>query len=489
MSDKITNENEKSNIEEDIALKDIVLYKNPNDNWKIEKLNGRTIEIPIEWNIIKNGKMYIKNKKSEYSPKEHIKNSLYPLFNCSKKQTLFMNNYITNKESILLSTGGLPSIHYINEKHSYTTDVLSININKSYNAKYYFYHFKKNIKLIENSFQGSGLKHLSKLLFNKLKVIIPKTLSEQNKIAKILTSQEELIKNKQKLLKKIKKQTKYFNQELLSGRLRIKLNDNSIRECLQLNYIENVIKDSIESFEIVEDKKEEFEKWLLVDYDKKIELYLNDKNNWKSEKINEKIVKIPNDWGVDKIINHLKYEKGISIPEKKLNSLKNGIKYLKTSELWLNSGSKRETLYYNEFIDKKYIKLKNDYVFSLDGFNTEVGKGTLGFMSNEDKGIVSTGWYKVIHNNKSYFMINVWNNKYINKYIVNSGVGTTAKHAGKFLKTYEFNKPIELEMILMNLFFKRLEEKKDLINEEIKKDEKLFQYLKQELLSGRLRVK
>lgn len=198
----------------------VEFYLNRDDNWGNVKVNGRMVDVPLDWDVEKNKSLYTKNIKSKLTAKKGVsKEGNIPFYNCSRTQTLFSNESLSGQESILLSTGGLPSIHYVNKEHSYSTDVLSIYI--SNNAKFYYYYFKNKMELLENSFHGAGLQHLSKPLFDKLELLIP-SKPEQTLVSTHLTMYDDLIEDIDTKINIEETKLKYLTNELLSGRLRVR---------------------------------------------------------------------------------------------------------------------------------------------------------------------------------------------------------------------------------------------------------------------------
>ena len=68
-------------------------------------------------------------------------------------------------------------------------------------------------------FTGSGIKHLDKKFFFKLKLELP-SIKEQKAIAEILTTADEEITGLEKKLKIIKDQKKYLLNNLITGTIR-----------------------------------------------------------------------------------------------------------------------------------------------------------------------------------------------------------------------------------------------------------------------------
>ena len=70
------------------------------------------------------------------------------------------------------------------------------------------------------------------------------------------------------------------------------------------------------------------------------------------------------------------------------------------------------------------------------------------------------------------------------------GEGTTVYHAGKYLKNLQGIFPKStVEQKLLSMIFEKEEKLVDSLKEKIKLEEKVFKYLQQELLSGRIRIK
>lgn len=444
----------------------------------------KTINIKVSEVAFLNKKTLKKSDKEErynyYDTSSVTKNVFRNPICLNKKDLPSRAKKFFDKNDIIFSTVRPNQRHYAFIEKEYFNSVCStgfavIKPNLKKINPYYLYLLITNDKTI-NKLQKIAESSAGTYPAIKPEVImdlefnIIEDIEEQNNLIKKL----KFLSNQLILLKeqRINNQEKnnYFREELTLGSVKISIKKE----------FENEIKDFTE---------EQLIEWLYIDFENKIEFTKREEKDFKEERINFQYINIPKEWGKDKIINNIDYIKGKSIPEKQLNPNGEGIKYLKTSELWLDGKSKRETMYFNDEIDEKYLKQKDEYVFSLDGFNTEVGKGTLGLMSKEDEGLVSTGWYKIIHNEISHSMINIWNSEFINRYIVSTGVGTTAKHAGKFLKTYEFAKPTRIELILMNILFKKYDELDTDFDSLIKVEEEKFEYLMEELLSGRIRVK
>lgn len=196
-------------------------YKNPDDNWKDVLINRNKVKIPKDYNNIKIEGNYSDLGKSKIKAKSCNLEGKYPFFNCSVNQTLRSDNYIHDLESLYLSTGGKPAVHYYNGKASYSTDVWSISFNKDEILnKFIYLFFYNNMSLLEQSFKGAGLKHLSKKDFQNIEIILPSKIDQENiiEIYKKINNEKEKY---EELLIEEQKKFDFLLEELMSGRLRI----------------------------------------------------------------------------------------------------------------------------------------------------------------------------------------------------------------------------------------------------------------------------
>lgn len=173
------------------------------------KLNNRVSIINDKFENIVN-----ENKKSKVMAGDSLKEGLYPFFNCSKKQTLFSNDYLIDDSVLLLSTGGTAAVNYYNGKLSYSTDVWCIT---SKYTKYLYYFYNANIKKVEQCFQGGGLKHLSKKDFKKIEIMIPNNDKDIQDIVDYLDNLNDEKEKVEKLLKLEEQRFEWLSDKLLSG--------------------------------------------------------------------------------------------------------------------------------------------------------------------------------------------------------------------------------------------------------------------------------
>lgn len=461
-------------------------------NFKELKQNEKMVLVPNDYNKVVIKEILSKNPKSKLKAGSLCSIGEFPAFNCSNEQKYFSDISLVSGENLFLSTGGVASVSYLNGNAAYSTDVLSLKTyNNNYSLKYIYYYLYKNINKLNSFFYGSGLKHLNKNDFFDLEVSVP-PIQTQTNIEKILDVQFSIIKKYNDFLNNVNKTIKNSNDLFIFGKNRIKLSEEKEKELLSKDVIslveEKAEKEQFSFFNINEGKFEEFVS--LVDLTKDIVFYQNDEANWKTEEVNELQKQLPKDWNVEQLCKKVNFIKGKSIPENQLNYNGEGLKYLKTTEFWLDSSSKRDTVHYAGKVEEKYMKQKDEYVFSMDGFNNKIGQGTLGLISNEDEGIVSTSFYKLEKNDIYHLVVNVLKSTYVQNFIMRLGEGTTVYHAGKYMKNLQGVFPKStVEQKLLSMIFEKEEKLVDSLKEKIKLEEKVFKYLQQELLSGRIRIK
>ncbi|MBC7475304.1 MAG: restriction endonuclease subunit S [Candidatus Sericytochromatia bacterium] len=397
------------------------------------------------------------------------------------------------KEDILVTRTGSTGKIVRNEEGVFHNNFFKLNLKDGFfNDFIYYTLISENLQAkIKNVATTTTIPDLNHGEFFSLPVLDLK-LEEQKHVSKILTAQENIIKGLNGLLNKEFKCIKINQNILLSGKTRIKLTVEKEKELLSKGVIsvteEITEKEQFSFLSINEGKFEEFVN--LIDLTNDITFYQNNENDWKEEEVNELQKQLPKDWNVEQLYKKVNFIKGKSIPENQLNYNGEGLKYLKTTEFWLDSASKRDTVHFTGTVDEKYLKRKDEYVFSMDGFNNKIGDGTLGLISNEDEGIVSTSFYKLEKNDIYHLVVNILKSNYVQNFIMRCGEGTTVYHAGKYMKNLQGVFPKStVEQKLLSMIFEKEEKLVDSLKEKIKLEEKVFKYLQQELLSGRIRIK
>lgn len=160
-------------------------------------------------------------KKTKHNSSDGKNNGKYPFFiNNSESFLKFLDEFDYDAECIIANTGGNAFFDYYNGKFSASSDcfIFSSKINTLF-----LYYFLKSIEKTVNivGFAGSGIKHLNKKWFYKLKILIPPTIEEQSAIASILSKCDEEIELLKKKLGLYRGQKKWLMEKLLSGEIRV----------------------------------------------------------------------------------------------------------------------------------------------------------------------------------------------------------------------------------------------------------------------------
>lgn len=168
------------------------------------EVNEVKTKVPEGWYQTQLGRLFIERKKSRIKVKEAFPGGQYPFFT-SGENILSRNDYLSEGSHLFLATGGIANVKFFDGKASYSSDTYCI-AGKDGNTKFLFYTILKNLFYINyHFFEGSGLKHLQKANFKKFKILFPKDLKEQQKIAEVLTTIDEAIEKTDAIIEKNKR--------------------------------------------------------------------------------------------------------------------------------------------------------------------------------------------------------------------------------------------------------------------------------------------
>lgn len=164
-------------------------------------------------------------KGTQLNKDELTKEGKYPAINGGKNPSGYTGKWNTKKNTITISEGG-NSCGYINlidskfwsGSHCYAISELRINILNTF----FFQILKYNEQLIMNLRVGSGLPNIQKGAISSFKIDLP-VLLEQKKITKILSFAGNEIIHLQTELALLESQKKGLMQQLLTGKIRVKL--------------------------------------------------------------------------------------------------------------------------------------------------------------------------------------------------------------------------------------------------------------------------
>lgn len=129
-------------------------------------------------------------KKSKVKAGDGLKlnEGTYPFFTSSNTLSKSLDEFLFEHPSLIFGTGGMPSIHFCEEKFSVSTDCLVAQPrnDESVYIPYIYYFFTKNdMRILQDGFKGAGLKHISRKYIDKIKIPLP-PIKTQQRIASIL---------------------------------------------------------------------------------------------------------------------------------------------------------------------------------------------------------------------------------------------------------------------------------------------------------------
>ena len=129
----------------------------------------------------------------------------YPFYTSSENQTKYLDQYLYEPGCLVFGTGGKASSHYATRPFTTSTDCIAIKpkANVSIHPGYVFQYFKGNMKVLENGFQGAGLKHISKAYLSDILIPYPEEFDDQVRIAHLLGKVEGLIVQRQQHLQQL----------------------------------------------------------------------------------------------------------------------------------------------------------------------------------------------------------------------------------------------------------------------------------------------
>ncbi|WP_188051099.1 restriction endonuclease subunit S [Flavobacterium sp. GP15] len=175
-----------------------------------------------DWEVTKLGQMtniYTGKKNNQ----DKIENGAFPFFVRSQKVEK-INSYSFDGEAILVpGEGNLGSIfHYINGKFDFHQRVYKVSDFKSINGKYTYWYFRMYFgqHAMQNTVKAT-VDSIRLPTLQDFQISFPKSLSEQTRIATILSDMDLELAALEKQLEKAKQIKQGMMQELLTGRIRL----------------------------------------------------------------------------------------------------------------------------------------------------------------------------------------------------------------------------------------------------------------------------
>ena len=177
-----------------------------------------------EWEEVRLGEICKIQKGKQLNKSTLTKSGKFPVINGGIEPSGYTNKYNTNENSITISEGGNSCgfVNLIIKKfwsggHCYVLQKIKLNYLFLYQI------LKINEYKIMRLRVGSGLPNIQKKDIENFKILIPKALQEQQKIAQLLTLADKEIELLKEELETLKEQKRGLMQRLLTGEVRVKV--------------------------------------------------------------------------------------------------------------------------------------------------------------------------------------------------------------------------------------------------------------------------
>ncbi len=178
-------------------------------------MENTQIQIPEGWEKDNFGNLIIEKPKSQLKVSDATGFGNYPFFTSGEAILIHHKKQIEG-ENIFLATGGVANVKYHNGEVSYSTDTYALTTDNT-DLKYLYYFLLNKLYYINsNYFLGSGLKHLQKKDLKNHSLVLPKSTTEQKKIAEILSKVDTAIEQTQSLIAKYQRIKTGLMQDLLT---------------------------------------------------------------------------------------------------------------------------------------------------------------------------------------------------------------------------------------------------------------------------------
>lgn len=187
--------------------------------------------VPKEWGIVKLGKIaeHEKGKKPRALFDRRMENTL-PYLSAEGLRTGVFTQWAretgegikVNKDDVILIWDGFYcGDSFIGFEGILSSTMIKIEPKKlSLDKRFLFYFLKARFKELNYKISGMYLKHVNKSVFESLKIPLP-SLTEQQKIAEILSTVDEKLELERKRKEKLEKIKRGLMNDLLTGRKRV----------------------------------------------------------------------------------------------------------------------------------------------------------------------------------------------------------------------------------------------------------------------------
>src|SRR6266704_1116350 len=143
-------------------------------------------------------------------------NGAYP-FICSSRLVKACDKWLSDKEAVVLGTGGVATAHIGTGRFAYSTDAWAIRPSDvSLDVRYLWRRLQHLLPMVDYvGFEGSGLRHLRKGFIRDLRLRVPR-IDEQHQVAGILDTVDDSIQSTEQVIAKLQHTKQGVLHDLLS---------------------------------------------------------------------------------------------------------------------------------------------------------------------------------------------------------------------------------------------------------------------------------
>jgi type I restriction enzyme S subunit len=163
-------------------------------------------------------KEYYENGNYNFFSPSDLINKKY-LINSEKKLSykgFLISKKIPSNSILITGIGDIGRVGIVLKESTTNQQIHSLIVNKNYYIEFLYYLLFFNKKILEKYSTKQTIEQLNKNNLKKIKIFIPKSLQEQQKIAKILSKVDKSIEITQKIIEKEKKIKKGLLQKMLN---------------------------------------------------------------------------------------------------------------------------------------------------------------------------------------------------------------------------------------------------------------------------------
>ncbi len=167
------------------------------------------------WRTMKLGEL-VAFKTGKLDSNAAVPNGDYPFFTCSQ-ETLRTNTYSFDTECVLLAgnnaNGIYPLKYFYGKFDAYQrTYVVKPRDSEQLTTKFLYYALRPKLSELRSFSTGAATKFLTLTILNETAIEVP-TLSEQQRIADILSAYDELIENNQRRIRILEEMARSLYRE------------------------------------------------------------------------------------------------------------------------------------------------------------------------------------------------------------------------------------------------------------------------------------